>query len=165
MSLFKKRHPSKATKEQLGQVLIQGGKITPEQLEQALEAHKEKGGRLGEAMISLGFVTEEDIVQALAIQHNFPYLPLENYEIDTELKNIIPESLSRQHHVLPVDKMGDILTVVMADPLDEEAIEEIEKAAKCKIEIFVGTYTEINAIIERLYKQNKTAPNEENKNG
>lgn len=138
-------------KEQLGQVLIQRGKITPEQLKKALEVQKEQGGFVGEVLTKLGFATEEDIVQALAIQHDFPYLPLANYAIDEEVTKLIPEALARKYHVLAVDKMSDVLTVVMANPLDTKTIEEIEALTKCKAEVFVATYTELKETIERFY--------------
>lgn len=153
MSPFKKRIP----REQIGQLLIQRGKITPEQLGQALQLQKEQGGLLGEALTKLGFVTEEDIVQALAVQHDLPYLPLANYEIDSELVKLMPESLARKYHILPVDKMGDILTVVMANPLETQVIEEIEALTKCKIEVFIGTSTEIKEAIERIYGRKQSS--------
>lgn len=140
-------------KEQLGQVLIQRGIITPEQLKEALEVQREKGGLLGEVLIKRGFTTEEEIAQALAIQHDFPYLPLANYEIDSEVIKLIPEDLARKYYVLPIDKMGDILTCVIADPLNESAIKEIETLTKCKTEVFVATYTEITEAIGRAYSQ------------
>ncbi|MFH1244902.1 MAG: hypothetical protein V1662_00265 [Candidatus Omnitrophota bacterium] len=142
-------------KEKLGQVLIREEMITPEQLEYALQAQKQQGGLLGEILIQLGFTTEEDIAQALAIQHNFPYLPLANYDIDAEIIKLVPESTARKYCLLPVDKMGDILTIVMADPLDKKAIDEIEALTKCKSEIFVTTYTEIKQALERFYAGNK----------
>jgi len=156
MSAFR-RQP----KEQLGQVLIQRRVITPEQLSQALQAQQEQGGLLGEVLIKMGFTTEEDIVHALAIQHDFPYLPLANYDIDSEVLKLIPESVVRQHGILPVDKMGDILTLAMADPLDSQAIEEIQALTKCKTEIFVSTYTEVKEAIERFYGQKEPPQNKE----
>lgn len=151
MALFRRQ----TLKEQIGQVLIQRGVISPEQLKQALAAQKEQGELLGEILIKLKFTTEEDIAQALAMQHDFPYLPLANYEIDPEAVKMIPESLSRKHYILPLDKMNDILTVVMANPLDSKAIEEIEALTNCKIEVFVATYTEIKQAIEGCYSKKK----------
>jgi hypothetical protein len=147
-----KRH---ILKEQLGQVLLQRGIITNEQLKQALDTQKEQGGLLGEILTRLGFTKEEDIAQALAIQHDLPYLPLANYEVDKELIKLVPQTLARKYYLLPVDKMGDILTLVMANPLDENAIREMEELTKCKIEVFVATYTEIKEAIQRLYVQDK----------
>ena len=162
MSLFKKQQ---TTKEQLGQVLIQGGKITSEQLAKVLQMQKEEGGRLGELLVKLGFVSEEDIVQALAIQHDFPYLPLNNYEVNPEVIKLIPLELAKKHEILPIDKMGDILTVVMANPLDSQALTEIEALSKCKIEVFVGTATEIKAAIEHSYAKKETSESGEGQNG
>jgi len=161
MSAFR----SHLIKEQLGQVLVQRGIITPEQLEQALAAQKEKGGFLGEILTELGFTTEEEIAQALAIQHDFPYLPLANYEIDGEVTKLIPEGIARKYCVLPIDKMGDILTCVMANPLDREVVEEIEAHSKCKIELFVATYTEIKEAIERAYAQKQPPEGGGSQNG
>lgn len=150
MNPFKK---PQLKKEKLGQVLLEGRIINPEQLNQALKIQKEQGGLLGEILTRLGFTTEEEIAQALAIQHNFPYLPLANYEIDPEIIKFIPEDIARRFYILPIDKMGDILTVVMANPLDEKVIEEIRNLTGCKIEIFVSTYIEIKDAIERIYIQ------------
>ena len=153
-----KRH---TLKEQLGQVLIQRGIITAEQLKQALQAQGESGSLLGETLTKMGFAAEEDIAQALAIQHDFPYLPLANYEIDPEVIKMIPESLARKHCILPIDKMGDILTVVMANPLDSKSIEEISELTKCKTEVFVSTHTEIKEVIEQVYGKGQPAKDEE----
>jgi type IV pilus assembly protein PilB len=147
MSLFKRQ------KELLGQVLVERGIITPEQLDKAIQIQKEQGGLIGDILTNLGFASEEDIVQAVSIQHDVPYLPLVNYEIDPELIKSIPENLARKYDILPVDKMGDILTIVMANPLDKKAIDEIETLTKCKIEVFVSTYREIREAIERVYVQ------------
>lgn len=152
MSVF--RHQT--SKEQLGQVLIQRGIINQDQLQKALRVQKEQGGLLGEVLTNLGFTSEEDIAQALAIQHDFPYLPLANYEIDDQVVKLVPQDLVRKYCILPIDKMGDILTVVMANPLDAEAIEEIERATKCKIEIFVATLTEIKKAIDDCYAPQQT---------
>lgn len=161
MSPFK-RH---AIKEQIGQVLIQRGVITLEQLKEALRVQKESNGLLGDILTKLGFTTEEEIAQALAIQHDFPYLPLANYEIDQEVVKLIPESLARKYHFLPIDKMNDILTIVMANPLDSNAIEEIATLTKCKIELFVATYTEIREAMERYYSKKQSAQGGEDANG
>ncbi|MFC1699949.1 hypothetical protein ACFL1I_08380 [Candidatus Omnitrophota bacterium] len=145
--MFRRQTP----KEQLGQVLIQRGVITSDELNIALKVQKEEGGLLGEILTRLGYSKEEEIAQALAIQHDFPYLPLANYEIDSEVIKLVPEQIVKQHCILPIDKMGDILTVVMANPLDTQVIEQIEALTKCKIEIFVATLTEIRKAIDGFY--------------
>ncbi|MBN3038657.1 MAG: hypothetical protein JW869_04480 [Candidatus Omnitrophica bacterium] len=142
-----------ALKGQLGNALLQKGVITEEQLRHALEVQHKENGLLGEILVQLGYASEEDIVQALAVQHDFPYLPLSNYEIDSEVIKLIPEEIARKYHVLPVDKMGDILTIVIDNLLDSEAVKEIEKLVNCKIEIFVSTNKEIKEAIEYYYSK------------
>jgi type IV pilus assembly protein PilB len=65
-------------------------------------------------------------VQALTVQYGFPYLPLEKYDLDSELIKIIPENVARQYSVIPVDSIGNILTVAMSNPLNDKAKEDIE---------------------------------------
>jgi type IV pilus assembly protein PilB len=161
MSPFKRR----LIKERLGQVLLQRGVITAAQLKEALAVQKAEGGLLGETLTRLNFATEEDITQALAMQHDFPYLPLANYEMDPDVIKLIPEDLAKKYFVLPVDKMGDILTVVMANPLDKEAVEAVENCTKCTIEVFVATYTELKETIERAYSRKQAGESGESKNG
>lgn len=142
-------------KEQLGQMLLQQSLITEDQLKGALKLQKSENLLLGEALAKLGYASEEDVVQALSLQHNFPYLPLANYDIDDEVIKIIPEDVARRFHAIPVDKMGDILTVVLGNPLNSVAISEIEAHAKCKVEIFIATHKEIQEAIDKFYKDQK----------
>lgn len=152
MSAFRRQ----TSKEQLGQVLIQRGIIDEAQLKQALQVQSEQGGLIGEILTELGFTEEEDIAQALAIQHDFPYLPLANYDIDPEVIKLVPQKLVNKYCILPIDKMGDVLTVVMANPLDGSAIEELEAVTKCRIEVFVSTLTEIRKAIDDFYAPKQT---------
>ena len=80
----------KIINKQLGELLVERGIITHQQLDKALAVQKEKGGLIGEILVELGFVKEEDIAQALTAQYGFPYLPLGNYEVNIETINIIP---------------------------------------------------------------------------
>ena len=87
----------KLIQKQLGQLLIDNKLITPENLEEALNAQKEKGGLLGQVLVSLGYTTEEAIARALTAQYGFPYLPLSGYEIDQEIAKMIPENVAKQY--------------------------------------------------------------------
>lgn len=135
----------------LGELLLEKGAITQEQLEQALERQKKEGRRIGEILVELNFVTEEDILIALSAQYGWPYLPLANYRIDSEITALVPEKFAREHCLIPIDQIGDVLTVAMADPLDEESLELLKKATGCKIQIFVSTSSDIMKAIEQHY--------------
>jgi hypothetical protein len=142
----------KIINKQLGELLIERGIISQSQLNKALNLQKEKGGLLGEVLVELGFTKEEDIVQALTAQYGFPYLPLSNYDINAEIVNIIPGRVARQYMLIPVDKIGANLTIAMSNPLNTQAVEDIEMLSGCKVQTFVSTSSDIKKAIEKYYK-------------
>jgi hypothetical protein len=128
------------------------GIINPRQLERALDFQKERGGLIGEILIGLGFAKEEDIAQALTAQYGFPYLPLANYEISPEIIGVIPGRVARQYLIIPIDKIGNNLTVTMSNPLNASAIEDVEMLSGCSVQTFVSTSSDIKRAIEKYYK-------------
>lgn len=138
--------------KQLGQLLIEIGVITRGQLDEALKAQKERGGLIGQILVDLGHASEEAIAQALTAQYGFPYLPLENYDIDPEVVKIVPKNVASQFCLVPVDKIGSNLTIAMSNPLNTLAIEDIELVSGLCVQIFVSTGTDIKKAIEKYYK-------------
>lgn len=137
----------------LGELLLERGIITEAQLETALKVQREKGGLIGHIMVMLGYAKEEEIAQALTVQYGFPYLPLECYEINREAISLIPENVARQYNLIAVDKIGDLLTIAMSNPLNVQAIEDVELITKCKVQPFVSTMTDINNAIIKYYQK------------
>ena len=137
--------------KKLGEVLIERGVITPQQLEQALAYQRTHGGLLGQVLTQLGVATEEEIALALTAQYGFPYLPLENYELDDAMVRLIPEHVARQYCVIPIDRVGNSLTVSMADPSNIQAIEDIELLTTCVVQAFISTPSDILKALERSY--------------
>ncbi len=138
--------------KQLGELLIERNIINQQQLEKALATQKERGGLIGEVLVELGFVREEDIAQALTAQYGFPYLPLSNYEINPEVIDIIPSRVARQYLLVPIDRIGNNLTLAMSNPLNIQAIEDVELLASCSVQTFVSTSSDIKKAIEKYYK-------------
>ena len=139
--------------KQLGALLQEWKIINQEQLNKALGLQKEKGGLIGEILVGLEFVKEEDIAQALTAQYGFPYLPLSNYDINPEIANIVPGRVARQYLLLPIDKIGNSLTLAMSNPLNMQAIEDVELLSGCSVQVFVSTSSDIKKAIERYYKE------------
>ncbi|MDD5270283.1 MAG: hypothetical protein PHE80_03735 [Candidatus Omnitrophica bacterium] len=137
----------------IGQLLLEKGVIKQAQLDEALKVQKEKGGLLGQILASLGYVTEEQIAQAITVQYGFPYLPLSNYDMDEAAIKMVPENVARQYCLIPIDKIGNTVTIAMADPLNTQAIEDIELVTNCSIQIFVSTATDIKQSIDKFYKK------------
>jgi type IV pilus assembly protein PilB len=150
----------RAITKRLGELLLERGLINQKQLEKALEQQKAQGGLLGQILIKLGFVTEKEIALALTAQYGFPYLPLENYDIDDGVTQLIPEHVARQYVLIAIDRIGNALTVAMADPSNVQAIEDIEMLTKCAVQTIVSTPSDIQSAIERAYKSgtNSSSP-------
>lgn len=142
----------KVINKRLGELLIERGIIHQQQLDKALSIQKEKGGLIGEILVELGYAREEDIAQALTAQYGFPYLPLDNYEINPEVANIIPGRVARQYMLVPIDKIGNNLTLAMSNPLNIQAIEDIELLSGCSVQTFVSTSSDIRRAIAKYYK-------------
>ena len=143
----------RVTTKQLGELLIERKVITSQQLQEALDYQKGNGGLIGEVLVQLEFAKEEDIAQVLTAQYGFPYLPLANYEIDVDVAKIIPDQVARQYCLIPIDKIGNNLTVAMSNPLNTHAIEDVEMISKCAVQAFVSTTSDIRKAIERCYSK------------
>lgn len=138
--------------KQLGELLIERGIIERIQLDKALTVQQEKGGLIGEILVELNFAKEEDIAQTLTAQYGFPYLPLSNYDIDPEIINIVPGRVARQYLLMPIDKIGSNLTIAMSNPLNVQAVEDVELLTGCSVQTFVSTSSDIKRAIEKYYK-------------
>jgi len=138
--------------KQLGELLLERGIINQAQLDQALDTQRSKGGLIGELLVEMGFVKEEDIAQSLTAQYGFPYLPLSNYDVNAEITGIIPGRVARQYLLVPIDRIGNNLTLAMSNPLNIQAIEDVELLSGCSVQTFVSTSSDIKRAIEKYYK-------------
>lgn len=153
-----KRHILK----QLGELLLEKEIITEEELKEALEIQKkQRRGLLGQILIERKYVTERDILTVLSAQYGFPYLPLSNYSISPELLKLVPENVAKQYYVLPVERIGNILSVVMADPLNRAAIDDIGYLTGCKVEVFITTALEITKALAQYYPRHLPSTKED----
>jgi len=135
----------------LGEILIQRKKITREQLDNALAVQKQKGGFIGETLIQFGLLDERDIVVALVIQCGLPYIAVNKYKIEPQVLQLIPREVAEKEKVIALDRIGEILSVVMVNPLTDEKKSYLENLTKCRIAVFISTKTEIEEAISRNY--------------
>ena len=142
----------KIINKKLGELLVEKGLITQKQLDEALELQKDKGGLIGEILVGLKYTTEDDIAKMLTTQYGFAYLPLSNYEIDQSLISIIPERVASQYCLIPIDKIGTNLAIAMSNPLNTQAVEDMETLTSCSVQTFVSTASDIKQAIARYYK-------------
>ena len=139
----------------IGEILVKRNLITPKQLEEALKLQKQEKDFVGEILVRLGYLQENDIVVALMVQCGFPYIAVNKYKIDPEILKLIPEELALSMRLIPLDKVGDVLSIVMINPLTLAMKEQLEKITKCRIATFIATKTEIDEAIARWYSKGK----------
>jgi type IV pilus assembly protein PilB len=140
-------------KELLGEILLKRRVINEQQLTHALKVQKEEGGYVGEILIRLGFLEERDIVVALIVQCNVPYIAIDKYEIDSPILQMIPEEIARKYQVVPLDRVGNVLSIVMADPLNVSVKAELQRLTNCQIAPFIATKKEIEKSLDRWFKK------------
>jgi len=139
--------------KRLGEVLIERGLISHDQLDDALKLQKTQKGLVGEILVKLGHVTEDSIAWSLAVQYGLAYLPLKSYEMSSQTVKLIPKELAQKYGLVGIDQIGKILTVAMTNPLDNTAIDEVEKATKFIVRPFIGTHSDIFDAINRCYAE------------
>ncbi|MEI6438107.1 MAG: hypothetical protein WCO69_05100 [Candidatus Omnitrophota bacterium] len=136
----------------IGEILVERGLISQVDLDSALSHQKSTPGSfLGEILIRLGVLTEIDIVTALVLQCNLPYIAVSKHLIEPEVARLIPAVMARRERVIPLDRIGNVLSIVVPGPLRESLREELERVSGCKIAMFITTPTEIDGALDRLY--------------
>lgn len=137
--------------ELIGKILIGRKKITSEQLQEALKIQKIERGFIGEILVKLGYLDDLDIVVALVMQCGLPYISVNKYDIDPAVIRLIPVDVARQHHVIPLDRIGEVLSVVVSNPLSDELKDKLEVLTGCRVAVFISTKREIEEAIGRSY--------------
>ena len=143
----------------IGEILVKRNVITPKQLEEALKLQKQEKEFVGEILVKLGYLQERDIVVALMVQCGLPYIAVNKYTIDPDVIKLIPEELARSMRLIPLDKVGGVLSVVMINPLTSVMKEQLEKITRCRIATFIATKTEIDEAISRWYRKGNNHDN------
>jgi type IV pilus assembly protein PilB len=138
-------------KKSFGDFLVGLGIISPEQLRKALQEQKRKGERLEQTILRLKYAEEEPVLQCLADYFELPYVDLNTYLIDEEVVRIIPEELVRRHSLIPLFKLGNTLTLAMANPLDIHALDEVRNRVKTDVEIVISSEEKIKKAIDQQY--------------
>jgi len=138
-------------KRRLGDILIQAGMITPDQLAAAIEVQKQTKDRLGKVLIQLGFISEENLIKTLAHQLKINYVNLKEEKLDPSLAQLIPDKVARRHMVVPLARMGQVLMVAMADPLNIFALDDLAFKTGLEIEPVIASEKDILFALDQVY--------------
>jgi len=138
-------------RERLGDMLLEEGLVSPDQIKEALRKKRKTGQFIGQVLVELGYISEQDLVAFLVKQCKMPHLNLLDYDIRGEVLDLIPYKMCREHGVLPVDKLGSILTVAMVDPFDSIALEEIQERTGLRVKPVLSNWYDFELVFARLF--------------
>lgn len=146
-------------KKRIGDILVEEGILTEEQLEEALKAAKAENKKIGEAITDLGFATEQDIAEALSLQLGFEYVNLSTVHIPDNVLSLINESVLRKHLMIPyafVPNTINQVKVAMVDPMDMSAIDDFSIVTNLLVVPSVATTRDILIALDRYYGDTET---------
>jgi type IV pilus assembly protein PilB len=139
-------------RQQLGEVLLDGGLITPEQLDEAYVDHQRLGHSLGRVLVDRGMLTEPQLVSAVASSIGLRFVELTDYPVDGSAVARVSASVCRRHTALPVGYEDGRLVVAMADPADVVAIDDIRSLTGLDVRPIMATRSDVCAAITRYHR-------------
>ena len=142
----------------LGELLVAEGFISQQQLQDALREHRRSKERLGSVLARKGLVSEEQLVEILSKEHGLPSVTIEDHTIDPATLQMIPQHIARKYDVLPLGRVGNGLTLAMADPTNVVAMDEIAAMTRLSVLPVVSSGASIRAAIDRYYTSRDNAP-------
>jgi type IV pilus assembly protein PilB len=141
----------------IGELLLKEKRITPEQLQEALNYQKANGGKLGFNLIKLGFVKDEELTALLSKQYGVPSINLAQFEIDPAVIKLIPAETAQKYQIIPLSRSGATLTIAMTDPTNVFAMDDIKFMTGYNVEPVVASETAVMDSIARYYAVSKAA--------
>jgi len=135
----------------IGELLLKEKRITPEQLQEALNYQKAGGGKLGLNLVKLGFVKDEEITALLSRQYGVPSINLGDFEIDPTVIKLIPAETAQKYQILPLSRSGATLTIAMTDPTNVFAMDDIKFMTGYNVEPVVASESAVADAILRHY--------------
>ncbi len=135
----------------IGDLLLKEKRITPAQLQEALNYQKTNGGKLGLNLVKLGFVTDEEITSLLSKQYGVPSINLTQFEIDQSVIKLIPADTAQKYQIVPLSRSGATLTIAITDPTNVFAMDDIKFMTGYNVEPVVASETAVTDAIKRYY--------------
>jgi len=135
----------------IGELLLKEKRITPEQLQQALNHQKTNGGKLGHNLVALGLVKDEEITALLSRQYGVPSINLTQFEIDPSVIKLIPADTAQKYQIVPLSRAGATLTIAMTDPTNVFAMDDIKFMTGYNVEPVVASEVAVVDAIQKYY--------------
>jgi type IV pilus assembly protein PilB len=135
----------------IGELLLKEKRITPAQLQEALNYQKTNGGKLGYNLVHLGFVKDEEITALLSKQYGVPSINLAQFQVDAAVIKLIPSETANKYQIVPLSRSGATLTIAMTDPTNVFAMDDIKFMTGYNVEPVVASETAVSEAIQRYY--------------
>jgi len=142
----------------IGELLLKEKRITPAQLQEALNYQKANGGKLGVNLVKLGLVSDEEITALLSRQYGVPSINLATFEVDPAVVKLVPAETAQKYQVLPISRSGATLTIAMTDPTNVFAMDDIKFMTGYNVEPVVASETAVLEAIKKHYNGAKPGP-------
>ena len=139
----------------IGELLLKEKRITPEQLQEALNYQRTNGGKLGFNLIKLGYVKDDEITALLSKQYGVPSIALAQFDVDAAVVKLVPAETALKYQIIPLSRSGATLTIAMTDPTNVFAMDDIKFMTGYNVEPVVASETAVVEAIQKYY--NKTA--------
>jgi type IV pilus assembly protein PilB len=137
----------------IGELLLKEKRISPEQLQEALNYQRQHGGKLGLNLIKLGFVKDDEITALLSKQYGVPSISLNKFEIDAAVIKLVPAETAQRYQIIPLSRAGATLTIAMTDPTNVFAMDDIKFMTGYNVEPVVASETAVADAIQKYYGQ------------
>lgn len=148
--------PLKSPSKRLGTILVEEGVISEGQLKEALKAQEEQGGFLGKVLLDMSFIKENVLIELLVKQCKIPHISLLDYQVNEKMFTYVPTDVCLEHGLLPIDKLGRILTVAMTDPLDIVALEKVRSLCpELRIKPILCSWNHYEIVMRKLLPGNE----------
>jgi hypothetical protein len=141
-----------SNKQKIGEILLAYKYITKDILDKALGYQNQYGTSITQYLLASGYIDESRLAQCLCTQFGVPYLPLSSCDVSNEIIQMVPADIAEKYWLIPVEKVGNLLVVVMADPIDTQALKAVEESTGCTVQPFVGMLSQIMEALEFYYK-------------
>jgi type IV pilus assembly protein PilB len=137
----------------IGELLLKEKRISPEQLQEAINYQRQNGGKLGFNLIKLGFVKDDEITALLSKQYGVPSISLNKFEIDPAVVKLVPAETAQRYQIIPLSRSGATLTIAMTDPTNVFAMDDIKFMTGYNVEPVVASETAVAEAIQKYYSQ------------
>ena len=141
----------KNKRRKLADILLNGELISQQKLSHAKEVSKQSTISLEKALLKLRYIDEEQLAQAVASQYDLPYVQINNFDLDLSLSHYISAVYAQKQRIVPISKIGNTLTLAMAEPLGKIVIRELEDSIRLRIIPAIATEASIYSALKRLY--------------